>query len=50
MSPITDGENLLTKIGSKISKKGYAFSMCNFNSRKVSIHANIVSSEICLTN
>jgi hypothetical protein len=45
MSP-TDGENLLTKIG----PKNLAFSMCNLNLRQVSINANIVSSEVCLTN
>jgi hypothetical protein len=45
MSP-TDGDNLLTKIGPENLQKEYAFSMCNLNLR----HANIVSSEICLTN
>jgi hypothetical protein len=49
MSP-TDGENLLTKIGPENLQKEYAFSMCNLNLRQVSINANIVSSEICLTN
>jgi hypothetical protein len=49
MSP-TDGENLLTKIGPENLQKEYAFSMCNLILRQVSINANIVSSEICLTN
>jgi hypothetical protein len=42
MSP-TDFDKLLTMIGPKISKKRYSFSLCNINSRQVSIHANIVS-------